>query len=208
VTADDANRYAFVTRWELEATPEEVFSILEEATALPRWWPSVYLEVTEVDAGGADGVGRVVSFFTKGWAPYTLRWSARVLSATRPTHLELEAFGDLQGRGVWAIEAKSPGCVVTYTWTVRAEKPLLKSLSFALKPFFAANHEWAMARGLESLKLELRRRRAETSEERAKVPAPPAPTPRTGVPLLLGAVGVVSAVAGAAALWRRRPRDF
>jgi len=51
----------------------------------------------------------VVSFFTKGWAPYTLRWSARVLSATRPTHLELEAFGDLQGRGVWAIEAKSPG---------------------------------------------------------------------------------------------------
>lgn len=206
--ADPANRYEFVTRWEVEATPDEVFSILEEPTALPRWWPSVYLEVTEVDPGGADGVGRVTSFFTKGWLPYTLRWSSRLTGARRPSHIELEAFGDLEGRGVWSLEASGSTCVVTYRWTARAEKPLLKTVSFGLRPFFAANHAWAMARGLESLKLELLRRRAETAGERAKIPDPPAPTPRTATPLLLGAVGVVSAVAGAAVLWRRRPHDF
>jgi uncharacterized protein YndB with AHSA1/START domain len=205
---DESNAYDFETRWEVEATPEEVFSILEDATALPRWWPSVYLEVTEVDPGGADGVGRVTSFFTKGWLPYTLRWSARLIAATRPTRIEIEAFGDLEGRGVWELTTSGSTCVITYRWTVRAEKALLRTMSFALKPLFAANHEWAMARGLESLKLELLRRRAETSADRAKVPAPPPPTPRSSTPLLLGAVGVVSAVAGAAALWRRRPRDF
>ena len=206
--ADAANGYEFVTRWEVEATPDEVFSILEEPTALPRWWPSVYLEVTEVDPGGADGVGRVTSFFTKGWLPYTLRWSARLIRAQRPTLIELEAFGDLEGHGVWTLEARGSACLVTYRWTVRAQKALLKTMSFALKPFFATNHEWAMARGLESLKLELLRRRAETAEQRALIAEPPGPTPHTAMPLLLGTVGVVSAVAGAAALWRRRPRDF
>ncbi len=205
---DTANSYELVTRWEVEATPDEVFSILEEPTALPRWWPSVYLEVTEVEAGGADGVGRVTNFFTKGWLPYTLRWSARLSRAQRPTLIELDAFGDLEGHGVWTLEARGSSCLVTYRWTVRAQAGLLKTMSFGLKPLFAANHEWAMARGLESLKLELLRRRAETAEQRALIAEPPRPTPRSAMPLLLGTLGVVSAVAGAAVLWRRRPQDF
>jgi len=93
---------------------------------------------------------------------------------------------------------------VSQRWSVRAGKPLLETFWSVV----AANHEWAMARGLESLKLELLRRRAESAEQRAKVPAPPPATPRTAMPLLMGAVGLVSAVAGAAVLWRRRPHDF
>ena len=45
-----------------------------------------------------------------------------------------------------------------------------------LRPFFAANHRWAMARGEESLALELRRRRARTEAERQAIPAPPRST--------------------------------
>jgi hypothetical protein len=67
--------YVFVTHWRVEATIEEVSAILDDPLSLPRWWPSVYLEVREIAAGGADGVGRVIELFTKGWLPYTLRWS-------------------------------------------------------------------------------------------------------------------------------------
>jgi hypothetical protein len=42
---------------------------------------------------------------------------------------------------------------------VRADKPILRYGSFILKPIFAANHRWAMARGEESLARELLRRR-------------------------------------------------
>lgn len=65
---------------------------------------------------------------------------------------------------------------ISYDWRISAEKPLLRRLSFLLKPIFAANHRWAMARGEESLVLELRRRHAQTEAERAAVPPPPGPT--------------------------------
>jgi hypothetical protein len=45
-----------------------------------------------------------------------------------------------------------------------------------MRPLFAANHRWAMAKGLESLELELRRRRAGSEEERRLVPDPPGAT--------------------------------
>jgi hypothetical protein len=48
---------------------------------------------------------------------------------------------------------------VTGDWDIRADKPLLRYLSFLFKPIFSANHRWAMARGEESLRLELGRRR-------------------------------------------------
>jgi hypothetical protein len=63
--------------------------------------------------------------------------------------------------------------VITYDWQVHATKPLLRRLGWLLKPAFAANHTWAMRRGEESLKLELRRRRDPSDPT---VPAPPPPT--------------------------------
>lgn len=48
---------------------------------------------------------------------------------------------------------------IVYDWRIRAAKPLLRYLSFLLKPVFSVNHRWAMARGEESLKAELARRK-------------------------------------------------
>jgi hypothetical protein len=66
---------------------------------------------------------------------------------------------------------------VVYDWRISAEKGLLKKLSFLMKPIFAANHRWAMARGEESLKLELARRHAAgDATVLAAIPAPPPAT--------------------------------
>ena len=62
----------------------------------------------------------------------------------------------------------APVVDITYDWRLRAEKPLLRNLSFLLKPLFEANHRWAMAQGEESLKLELARRRAASDAMRAR----------------------------------------
>ena len=152
------NEYHFVTNWRVEGTVEQVSDILGDPLDLPRWWPSVYLAVREMEPGGVNGVGRVVELHTKGWLPYTLRWSFRVTESRRPLGFSLAAWGDFDGAGVWNFEQDGRFVKITYDWKIRADKPLLRYLSFLLKPVFSANHRWAMARGEESLRSELGRR--------------------------------------------------
>ena len=178
-----ANEYHFITTWHIPATPEEISEILGDAAGLARWWPSVYLAVEVLQAGGLEGVGRVVDLYTKGWLPYTLRWQFTVTESDAPRGFRIEANGDFVGRGIWSLtperaadDPMGPLTSVTYDWKILAEKGVLKTFSAVMKPIFGANHRWAMARGEESLLLEVRRRNALDSAARAAVPAPPAPT--------------------------------
>lgn len=147
-----ANEYHFVSHWRVGSTREDVWEVLSNAVDLARWWPSVYLKVTQPESGGP------VELLTKGWLPYTLHWFFRVSESRRPDGFSIEAWGDFDGCGVWTFEQDGAFVNITYDWRIRAEKPLLKYLSFLFKPIFSANHRWAMARGEESLKVELGRR--------------------------------------------------
>lgn len=171
-----SNEYHMITEWRVKGAIQEVSDILLEATDLPRWWPSVYLEVKEIESGDENGIGKVVRLYTKGWLPYTLRWTFRVTRSSYPHGFALEAWGDFVGRGIWMLKQDGEWAHVIYDWKINAEKPLLRAFSFLLKPIFAANHRWAMRMGEESLNLELLRRRAKTPEERAHIPTPPGPT--------------------------------
>jgi hypothetical protein len=172
-----AAEYAFLTHWRLRGTAQEVYDVLADPLELVRWWPSVYLEVKELQPPDpATGKGRVVGLYTKGWLPYTLRWNFTVTELTPPTGFKLVAHGDFEGTGVWTLRQDGDFVDVTYDWRISAEKPLLRYGSVIFRPLFAANHRWAMARGEESLALELRRRHAKTATEREAVPAPPGPT--------------------------------
>jgi hypothetical protein len=151
------NTYHFTTQWQVEATCETIYRIFENAEDLPRWWPSVYLDVKTLQKNDANGQGRIVALHTKGWLPYTMRWQSRLIASDFPHGFTIAASGDLQGRGVWRFEDAGAGkCDITYNWQVSAEKPLLKRLSWLLKPIFSANHHWAMRQGEASLKKELK----------------------------------------------------
>jgi len=196
-----ANDYHFVTRWTVEGTIEDVAAVIGDPLELPRWWPSVYLDVREVAPGDERGVGRTVELFTKGWLPYTLRWRFTITDSNRPHGLALAASGDFVGRGVWSFVQDGPCVRITYDWRITAEKPLLRRLSFLLKPLFAANHRWAMRMGERSLQLELRRR-ALPDARRIEVPLPPDPTRLPLAPL----AAVVAGIGGLAGLALLRGR--
>lgn len=191
-----SNEYHFITHWRVPGTVEEVAEVLSDAEDLPRWWPSVYLDVQEIKPGDEDGICKEVALFTKGWLPYTLRWQFRVTESNYPHGFAIKAWGDFDGRGEWTLQQDGDWVDVTYDWRVRAEKPLLQRLSFLMKPVFAANHEWAMRQGQESLRLELARRAA-PEEHRRLYPSPP---PATGwgtflAPLVGGLLVIVVVIA-------------
>jgi hypothetical protein len=182
--------YHFITRWRVPGTCGEVADILGDPLALPRWWPSVYLAVDELVPPDADGLGRRVRLHTRGWLPYTLNWEFEVVESRYPYGFALVASGDFDGRGVWTIAQDGPAVDIIYDWTLRAKKPLLRNLSFLLRPAFEANHRWAMAQGETSLKLELERRRATSREALAMIPPPPGPVTYSGAALVAGAAVV------------------
>lgn len=155
-----SNDYRFVTHWRIEAPIEDVYRIISNAADLPRWWPSVYLEVRELSPGDERGIGKVVDLYTRGWLPYTLRWQFRVTEVDFPRGLALAAWGDFVGTGRWTFTQDGRWADIRYDWQIRADKPLLRYLSFILKPIFSANHRWAMAQGERSLRAELARRSA------------------------------------------------
>ncbi len=196
-----SNDYHFITQWRVPGTIREVSDILGDAADLVRWWPSVYLDVEVLEKGDENGLGKVVYLYTKGWLPYTLRWQFRVTDV-REDGFTLVAWGDFDGRGIWTFKQEGEWVDMTYDWKISAEKPLLRYGSFLIKPIFAANHRWAMAKGEESLKLELARRHADP-HERAPVPAPPPPTTTSSVPLLLAMVAIVAIVGAFGYMVRR-----
>jgi hypothetical protein len=184
------NDYHFVSKWKVEGTCGEVADILADTLSLTRWWPSVYLDVRELEPPDSRGVGRRVALVTKGWLPYTLRWEFQVVESRYPHGFTIAVSGDFDGRGAWVFEQAGPFVEITYDWRLSAEKPVLKSLSFALRPLFEANHRWAMARGEESLKLELLRRRATSLPDREAVPLPPGPITYSGLVLVAGVAAI------------------
>jgi hypothetical protein len=170
-----ATDYHFIDKWRVEGDLKEVADIIEDALSLPRWWPSVYFAVKELEPGGDPSVGKLISLRAAGWLPYSLRINFRTTESRYPHGFSMAATGDLEGIGVWTFEPDVPFVNITYDWTIRANKPVIRRLSCVLKPIFRSNHNWTMKRGEESLKLELARRRASTPEEAARVPPPPGP---------------------------------
>jgi len=171
--------YHFISNWKVKSSKEEVYDVLGDAEGLARWWPSVYLDVKILQPGDALGVGKIVELFTKGWLPYTLRWSFVVTAIDKPNSFTIVPSGDFLGRGIWTFEQDKENpeyCNIVYDWKISAEKPLLQKLSFLVRPVFSANHLWAMKKGEESLKLELLRRNAVNTEEKQRIPRPPQPT--------------------------------
>ena len=188
------NEYRFVTQWWVHAPREEVFAVLTDSKSLTRWWPSVYRAVDQIaPPTEPDGVGKRLGLRTQGWLPYRLHWELRVVEHQSPSRLAFEATGDFVGRGVWTLKEGGDATEVTYEWAIRAHKPLVRYLSVILKPVFAMNHRWAMARGLESLELELARRQGRA------VGPPPRPVSALWSGLvILGLLGALAAAIFAA----------
>jgi hypothetical protein len=174
------DRYHFLTRWRVAATAEEVYDILSLPLDYPRWWPSVYLAARELTSSR-------VRLRTTGWLPYILRWEAVTTEARRPNLLAIRASGDFDGRGIWSIVQDGEFADITFDWKVNIQKPLLRYLSFALKPAFEANHRWAMQQGRRSLELELARGRVHNMEEMNSIAPAPGPHQFPTRPVVAGA---------------------
>lgn len=144
--------YKFVTVWDIEASIERVWDVIEDADAWPEWWKGV-LSVTELEKGDETGVGSVRRTVWRSALPYKLEFDSEVLRVERLKLIEARAFGELDGHGRWQFEAVSEGRTrVQYDWRVKTTKAWMNVLAPIARPFFRWNHDTIMRWGEEGLK--------------------------------------------------------
>ena len=124
-----SNDYEFVTEWRIEAPRELIYDILANGEDLPRWWPDVYLSAREERPPDGGDVGTRVALHTRGWLPYTLRWTAETVRVDRPSGFEIRATGDFDGSGVWTFVQEGVVTYIRFDWRLKANKPILATLS-------------------------------------------------------------------------------
>jgi hypothetical protein len=164
-----------LTRWELEASAQEVFDLIADASSYSRWWPSVFLESRVLEPGDEKGRGRLVEVRTAAFLLASLRWRYRVTGVQAPGRLAVEATGGLEGLGLWTFEPRGRSTVVRFNWRGRVTRTPFRQLPTFLGPLSRACHRWGMERGFTSLLLEVWRRRTDDPEARDWLPRPPGP---------------------------------
>jgi uncharacterized protein YndB with AHSA1/START domain len=141
--------YRFVDEWLVPASPEWVYGLLSCPREYPEWWGDAFLE-GEGDPGPA-APGKRARLLTRGRLPYRLRWELVCVEAIAPARLVSRIDGDFAGEGIWTIAPVDGGTRAVLEWTVEVRKGLVRFLTPVLRPLFAWNHHWAMARGLDRI---------------------------------------------------------
>lgn len=139
--------YEFVTVWNIDAPLAQVWDVIEDAGSWPKWWRGV-LSSVEISPGGINGIGGIRRTTWRSALPYKIQFDSELLRLEHQRLIEVRAFGQLEGRGLWQFSAISDGLTrVQYDWRVRTTKAWMNSLTPIARPFFRWNHDTIMRWG-------------------------------------------------------------
>jgi uncharacterized protein YndB with AHSA1/START domain len=143
--------YEFVTSWRIEAPVDRIFDVLRRPETWPGWWYGLE-QVDVIEPGDDAGVGAVRRFVFRGQLPYRLRFFMRQTRQERPTLLEGQAWGELEGTGRWTLRPDGAATAVRYDWCVSPTPAWMRRLAPLARPAFVWNHDWVMRQGEIGLK--------------------------------------------------------
>ena len=156
--------YEFVTVWRFDAPIEKVWEVIKRSEEWSDWWKGV-LKVEELQAGDAEGIGKIVRSTWKSKLPYELVFDSEVLRIEPMTTIESRAFGELDGNGLWTLTAEDSNTThVRYDWRVKTTKPWMNLIAPLAKPFFRWNHNVIMNWGGAGLAKKLNCKLLESKE--------------------------------------------
>lgn len=147
--------YEFVTLWRFDWPVEPVWSLIRDNARWHEWWRGV-LRVVEIEPGDADGIGAIHRSTWKSRLPYKLEFDSEVVKVDHLRLIEVRAFGELEGRGIWQFGVEEGGkTLIRYDWQVSTNKKWMNLIAPAARPLFKWNHDVIMRWGEEGLKRRL-----------------------------------------------------
>jgi len=174
-----ATYYDFHSEWQVEGTVEEVSEILSDPLSCADWWQACFLRIEQLEPGGANHVGCVVRFITKGYLPYVEQLLFKVVEAEPLRGFTVQAAGDFQGWAACEFRESAHGKVdVISDWVIEVRDPFLRAFSPIARPLFASNHRWVMIAGEKGLQREIFRRQGRNDLRPRQRPSFPHNFPR------------------------------
>ncbi|MBD2357624.1 polyketide cyclase [Tolypothrix sp. FACHB-123] len=138
--------YRFLTIWHLDAPIEKVWDAIIHSERWPDYWKAVE-SVVELQVGEPSGVGNIRRFTWKTPLSYKLAFDTCIQRIDAPVLMEAVAHGEVEGMGLWELEAVENGTIVRYTWTVKTTKVWMNLLAIFIRPLMEWNHNVIMQQG-------------------------------------------------------------
>lgn len=139
--------YEFVTIWRFDAPLAPVWNCVKDSEIWSEWWKGI-IRVVELKKGDADGVGAIHRSTWKSALPYTLEFDSEIMRIEPLKLIEIRAFGELEGVGLWQFTEESDNLTrVQYDWCVKTTKVWMNYLAPLARPFFRWNHDYIMNAG-------------------------------------------------------------
>lgn len=164
------NAYYFADRWYVDAPIEEVWPVIRDLGAYPRWW-SEFIETQK--RNDIDGVGGIIRVHAKAALPYHMYFEVEAVREEPPRVAESRVRGDLNGEMRWTLSSEGSGTRLVFEETVMTGKALLNVLAPLFKPLFAWNHRVMMRSGENGLRRFLGERRAARQAAQQRGESPP-----------------------------------
>lgn len=155
-----ADVFRFVSRWEVAASPERCWQMLEDALRRGRlpWWPAVRVDPLGVTS---PAVGDDLALEVRSPLGYRLRVRLTLTEVAPPHVIAATSDGDLAGRGrleiartpaprvsaATAPASGAPASDLVWTWEVAVWRPWMRALSPVLRPLYVLAHREVMRRG-------------------------------------------------------------
>ena len=138
--------YSFLTTWCVDAPIQDAWDVISASDRFPEWWKGVRA-VTELEPGGAHGLGALSRFEWRSKLPYSLQFDVRITRSEPPYLLEGQASGELEGIGIWRLYEGAAGTALVYSWDVSTNRAWMNRLAPLGRPVFAWNHNYVMRQG-------------------------------------------------------------
>lgn len=143
--------YAFLTTWLLDSPREPVWEAIHDQESWPSWWRGVEVAEEVSRPPGGEDIGTISRMVWRSLLPYRVEFEVTTTRVERPTLLEGEARGGLQGTGRWRFLEQDGVTAAIFEWNVATTVPWMNRLAPLLRPVFEWNHDWVMARGGEGI---------------------------------------------------------
>ncbi len=135
--------FVFDRRFELAATPEQLWGVLQQTEQNPVWWS--WLRELE---GGDLREGAVAHVLVQAPLPYKLKLDITVERVVQHQSVDTHIRGDLQGPARLEVEAAPDGCSARLMWSLELRDSVLRTLSLIARPAMVWAHDRVIEVGL------------------------------------------------------------